>query len=67
MKYFVDRKPMGRGRGNSKYKTYEKERNIGKIKKYRKLENIENIVKLENMEDIENLKIYKDIGKKLRI
>ena len=28
---------------------------------------MENIVKPENMKDIENLKIYKDVGKKLRI
>ena len=28
---------------------------------------MENIIKSKNMKDIENLKIYKDIGKKLRI
>ena len=28
---------------------------------------MENIIKFKNMKDIENLKIYKDIGKKLRI
>ena len=36
-------------------------------RKYRKLEKIENMVKPENMKDIENLKLYKDIGKQLRI
>ena len=55
---------MGRGRGNLQYKTYEKHK---KIYMYRKLENIENKVKPQNMKDIENLKMYKDLGKKLRI
>ena len=62
IKDFLDRKPIGRGRGNSKYKSYEKHKS-----KYRKFENIGNIVKPEKMKGVENLKIYNDIGKKLRI
>ena len=65
MKHFLGRKPIGRDRGKSRYKTIKHETNKGK-------ENIENlriqkIVKPENMKDIENLKIYIEIGKKLRI
>ena len=37
------------------------------IKVKKKHENIENVVKSECVRNIENLKIYKDIGKKLRI
>ena len=38
-----------------------------KVKKIQKTWYINNIVKPGNMKDIENLKIYKDLGKKLRI